>query len=168
VLRPRNWLLALAVLFVAIQLVPYGRNHTNPPPGQQPSWDTPRTRELATRACFDCHSHETRWPWYSSIAPVSWRMQSHVDEGREHLNFSALELGREEPSEAAAELAKGAMPLEDYLLFHPEARLTAREKQDLVAGFEATFGTEAGGERGPGRLEDERERGESGGGEGPG
>ena len=65
-------LLAIGGLFVLIQLVRFGRNHTNPPVAQEPSWDSTETRALAERACFDCHSNETVWPWYSNIAPVSW------------------------------------------------------------------------------------------------
>ena len=56
---------------LAIQLIPYGRRHTNPPLVGEPVWDQAATRALAARACFDCHSHETRWPWYSHLAPVS-------------------------------------------------------------------------------------------------
>ena len=66
---------AMLGLLCLAQLVPYGRAHTNPPVVREPSWDSPRTRELAVRACFDCHSHETRWPWYSNVAPVSWLVQ---------------------------------------------------------------------------------------------
>jgi mono/diheme cytochrome c family protein len=63
------------VAFVGIQLVPYGRAHTNPPIAGEPAWDAPATRALAKQACFDCHSHETEWPAYASIAPVSWLVQ---------------------------------------------------------------------------------------------
>ncbi len=55
--------------FLLIQLVPYGRNHTNPPVIQEPAWDSPQTQELFTRACADCHSNTTVWPWYSNVAP---------------------------------------------------------------------------------------------------
>jgi hypothetical protein len=134
---------ALVVLFLAIQLVPFGRAHTNPPNARLAAWDSPRTEDLARRACFDCHSNETRWPWYASIAPVSWRIQSHVVEGREKLNFTAFDPGREKVAEAAEEagevVTKGEMPPRDYLLLHPEARLTAAEKQALAAGLQATF-----------------------------
>jgi mono/diheme cytochrome c family protein len=61
---------------------------TNPPVIAEPEWDSPRTRELARRACFDCHSNETRWPLYSRFAPVAYTLASNVQEGREHLNFS--------------------------------------------------------------------------------
>ena len=71
----RLWLLRGFVIvivgFLAIQLVPYGRTHTNPPVTAEPAWDSPQTRALAVRACFDCHSNETVWPWYTSIAPIS-------------------------------------------------------------------------------------------------
>ena len=68
----------LVGLFVVMQAVPYGRDHTNPPVIVEPAWDSPRTRELAVRACFDCHSNETKWPSYSHVAPLSWVVQRHV------------------------------------------------------------------------------------------
>lgn len=130
-------------LLLLVQLVPYGRNHTNPPPGNEPDWNSPRTRELARRACFDCHSHETRWPWYSSIAPLSWRVQSHVDEGRRNLNFSAFEPANRRMAHSAGEAGEvvdeGEMPLQDYLLMHADARLSLVEKRELAMGLEATF-----------------------------
>ena len=88
----RRWLFrAGAGLFgvlLAIQLVPYGRGHRNPALRSEPPWDSPATRELARQACFDCHSNETQWPAYASIAPASWLVQHDVDEGRAALNFS--------------------------------------------------------------------------------
>jgi hypothetical protein len=143
----------LVAVLALIQLVPYGRAHTNPPPGATPAWDSPRTQELARRACFNCHSNETRWPWYASIAPLSWRIQTHVNEGREKLNFSAFAPANHEVAEAAGEagktVRKGEMPPQDYLLMHPEARLTAEEKLALAAGLDATFAAFAeSGEKG--------------------
>lgn len=144
--RPRTLALALGIpvlLFAALQLVPYGRNHTNPPEGTLVAFDSPETRKLAERACFDCHSNRTKWPWYSNIAPLSWRIQGHVDEGREKLNFTAFDPASKDMAEAAGEAGEevtdGKMPLNDYLLAHPEARLTAAEKQTLVAGLDRTF-----------------------------
>jgi len=62
-----GWALAaLVALFLLVQAVPYGRSHTNPPVTAEPRWDTPQTRALAARACFDCHSNLTKWPWYST------------------------------------------------------------------------------------------------------
>jgi hypothetical protein len=139
----KTGLVTLAAVLVAIQFVPYGRQHTNPSDGVLASFDSPSTRDLAARACFDCHSNRTQWPWYSSIAPISWRVQRHVDEGREALNFSAFDPTREEVAEAAGEagetVAEREMPPNDYLLMHPEARLTPVERQALTRGLEATF-----------------------------
>src|ERR1043166_2862601 len=79
--RLRQGAIALAILAVAIQLVPYGRTHAEYPVVQEPQWDAPQTRVLAVRACFDCHSNQTTWPWYSQVAPVSWMLARHGKEG---------------------------------------------------------------------------------------
>jgi hypothetical protein len=150
--------LAVVLLFVAIQLVPFGRQHANPPVVQEPAWDSPQTRELARRACFDCHSNETIWPWYSNIAPVSWLVRRDVDEGRQHLNFSEWgqsrqELGNHEhgSEEIAESLQRGQMPPFYFLITHPEARLSAQEKRALIQGLIATTGAGGGeGEEGEG------------------
>ena len=131
------------MVFLLIQLVPYGKDHTNPPVTGEPAWDTPRTKELAKRACFDCHSNETVYPWYSNVAPVSWLVQNDIDEGRGYLNFSEWEAGSKRAQRAALEVEEqvtsGKMPLPIYLLQHPEARLTDAEKQELLKGFEASL-----------------------------
>jgi len=134
--------LAAIVVFVLIQLVPYGRDHENPPVVAEPAWDTPKTRELFFRACKDCHSHETTWPWYGSIAPASWLLQRDVEEGRSHFNVSRWGQGKQDADEAASMVRKGEMPPWFYLPAHPEARLTDSEKQELIRGFVATFGDE--------------------------
>ena len=78
----------VALLFMAIQFYPYGRDHANPPTSLEPPWDSPQTRLLAVRACFDCHSNDTVWPWYTDVAPISWLAQADIASGRESLNFS--------------------------------------------------------------------------------
>jgi hypothetical protein len=137
-------LLGVAVAgFLLIQLVPYGRDHTNPPVTGEPAWDSPRTRELAKRTCFDCHSNEPVYPWYSNVAPVSWLVMHDIEEGRGNLNFSEWETGSKRAQRAADEvgevISSGQMPLPIYLLQHPEARLTDTEKQELIKGFEASL-----------------------------
>jgi hypothetical protein len=132
----RKLALTFVGLFVVAQLVPYGRSHENPQTAHEPSWDSPRTRLLASRACFDCHSHETRWPWYTHVAPASWLAQAHVDEGRHKLNFSAFESGSTKAAREAAEAVReGFMPLPSYLWLHPEAALTPAEKRELEQGL---------------------------------
>lgn len=129
--------------FLLIQLVPYGKDHTNPPVTGEPAWDTPRTKELAKRACFDCHSNETVYPWYSNVAPVSWLVAHDIEEGRGYLNFSEWQAGSKRAQRAALEVGdqvtEGNMPPSVYLLQHPEARLTDAEKQELLKGFEASL-----------------------------
>jgi Haem-binding domain len=155
-MKPKTVMLGLAAgaaaVLVLLQAVPYGRNHTNPPVTGEPAWNAPRIEALARSACFDCHSNESRWPWYASIAPVSWRIQNHVDEGRGKLNFSAFDRPQEEATEAADVVRSGEMPPSDYLLMHPEARLSPADRQALADGFVATFGAGEGGERGEGRT----------------
>ena len=130
----------LVALFLLMQLVPYGRDHTNPPVIKEPEWNSPRTRELAVKACFDCHSNETIWPWYSNVAPMSWLVQRDVDEGRSKLNFSEWDRPQKEAHEASEQLQKGKMPLWFYVPLHPQARLSAEEKQALIRGLQATNG----------------------------
>jgi Haem-binding domain len=129
--------LGLLVVLIGIQLVPYGRDHTNPAGGRAIAWDSPRTEQLMTDACMDCHSNLTRWPWYSNVAPVSWLVQHDVDEGRRELNLSTGEIQLEEMIEAIRE---GSMPPLQYKPTHPGAWLSEQEKQDLIRGLEATFG----------------------------
>src|SRR5262245_29166228 len=74
------------VTFLALQLVPYGWKHSNPPVQSEPPWPDAQTEQLARGACYDCHSNETEWPVYSYIAPVSWLVRSDVDEGRHEMN----------------------------------------------------------------------------------
>ena len=136
-------LVATLTTFLVLQLLPIGIGHTNPPVQSEPAWDSPQTRVLAERACYDCHSNETKWPWYSQIAPISWSVMDHVAEGREKLNFSTGGTG-EEAHEAGEEVLDGEMPPTYYTLLHPEARLTDAEKATLVAGLNATLGGEEG------------------------
>jgi hypothetical protein len=128
-------MIASIPVLLAIQLVPYGRAHENPPIADEPDWVEPHTRELAERACFDCHSNETRWPWYAHVAPASWLVQSHVDEGRRILNFSEWQRPYEEASESSEAVLEREMPPRSYLLAHAAARLTAAEREALARGL---------------------------------
>ncbi len=125
-----------------MQLVPYGRSHTNPPARDEPPWDSPSTRALAKHACFDCHSNETTWPLYAQIAPVSWLVQHDVDEGRAALNFSEWTRPQKEAHEAAKEVREQEMPPAIYQLMHGGARLSAADRDRLVNGLAKTLGEE--------------------------
>ncbi len=155
-----KFLTGAAIALVAIQLVPYGRDHKNPPTQGEPKWDSLRTSELFGRACKNCHSNETVWPWYSSVAPASWLIQYDVALGRAAFNVSELgrTTGENESDKAAGEVKEGKMPPFFYLPAHPEAKLTAEEKVELSKGLAATFGEKkTGGVNGK-----EGEKGEKG------
>lgn len=127
--------------FLLLQLIPYGHDHNNPPVVKEPAWDSSTTRALAQRACFDCHSNETAWPWYANIAPVSWMTQHDVEDGRRHLNFSDIENrrgereGREE-DETGESIAEAEMPPWYYVIVRPTAKLSSQEKKQLINGLQ--------------------------------
>jgi len=127
---------------VVIQAIPYGRSHSNPPITGEPLWATPRTRELMVRACFGCHSNEVKYPSYAGVAPISWVVQSHIDEGRQKVNYSEFDQRQRGADETLEVIVEGSMPPFYYTMFgrHPEAKLTESELQTLIAGIKATPG----------------------------
>lgn len=127
----------LALILVGIQFVPVER--TNPPITDEVRWDSERTRELAKKACFDCHSHETIWPWYTNIAPFSFVTARHVDYGREHLNFSNWSQPNVSFDEIKDVVHEGEMPLWNYLILHSDAKLTPEETEELLSGLYETY-----------------------------
>jgi mono/diheme cytochrome c family protein len=118
--------------FLLIQLVPYGRDHTNPPVTQAAAFAPGPGLELARGACFDCHSNETEWPWYTNIAPASWLAQRDVEGGRETVNFSEWDRPQAEVDELLEVIRDGDMPPTSYTLIHPGARLTDAERATLL------------------------------------
>jgi Haem-binding domain len=141
----RKWLIvgALTVLgaLLLIQLVPYRVD--NPPVRSEPAWDSPRTRELAVAACFDCHSNESHPTWWEKVAPLSWWITNHVKEGREALNFSEWGSGGNgEADDAAETVTEGSMPPDYYtwLGMHSDADLSPAERAELAAGLRKTMG----------------------------
>jgi hypothetical protein len=125
----------LVLLFGLIQLVPYGRDHTNPPITSEPAWDSPATRTLAKIACFDCHSNETIWPWYSNVAPMSWLVYRDVIEGRRRLNFSNWVSRPGSANEITEIITEGEMPPFQYTIIHRNAILDATQKRNLIQGL---------------------------------
>jgi hypothetical protein len=135
--------LVLAVLlggFILVQVIPYGHNHTNPPVVTELKWDSPRTKELAQRSCFDCHSNETIWPWYSNIAPGSWLIYSDVVEGRSRLNFSDWNNSSRRANEATEVVLEGRMPPFQYVIIHKNALLNSSEREELAKGLATSLG----------------------------
>ncbi len=139
-ITPGRVVLIVIVLFAVIQLVPYGKDHANPRIVREPFWDSPETRATFFRVCRNCHSNETEWPWYSSIAPLSWVVQSDVDEGRSEFNVSEWQRAKNKGDKAAQEVRDDEMPPWYYRPLHPEARLTGAERAAFVQGLVRTFG----------------------------
>jgi len=134
-----KWILLVAV---AIQIVPFGHSHTNPPVKKEPAWNSPQTADLVRRACYDCHSDETRVWWAVKVAPFSWLARSDIDEAKHHFNFSAWN-DRLTVAKMRQALAHG-MPPWQYTLVHSEARLSEAQKQELLQGFQASLDAHAG------------------------
>jgi len=122
----RVLLLLLLVAFVAIQFVPVER--TNPPVEAEID-APPEVAAILHRACYDCHSHETRWPWYARVAPASWLLERDVREARRKLNFSTWGSYNEQRQarkieEIVEQTSEGEMPLWFYVPLHPSAKLS--------------------------------------------
>ena len=139
-------LVATLGTMIVIQAIPYGRSHSNPPITGEPEWATPRTRELMVRACFGCHSNEVKYPSYASVAPISWVVQSHVDGGRQSVNYSEFDKSQRRAKNTVLAVTSGFMPPSYYTQFgrHPEAKLTTAEMAELIAGLKATPGLSRG------------------------
>ncbi|MEZ5178189.1 MAG: heme-binding domain-containing protein [Acidimicrobiales bacterium] len=132
-------LLGALGVFLLIQMVPYRVD--NPPARDEPAWDSPETRALAERACFSCHSNETKVLSFEKVAPISWYVANHVKEGRSALNFSEWHTTPGEEADDAAESVGRGMPLSSYTAFglHKEAKLTAAEQRQLIDGLDRTI-----------------------------
>lgn len=125
------------VLFAAIQLVPYGWRHPNPPVSQDAPWPDGEAERIARSSCYDCHSNETDWPVYSYVAPMSWLVRRDVESGRDKLNFSEWDRDDGDADKAIETILEGSMPPDRYTLIHRDARLTDAEADRIVAPLEA-------------------------------
>lgn len=153
-LRNLTYLIMLSIVFMLALFVMQAaaKNRSNPPVIREPQWDSLETRDLAARACFDCHSNQTNWPLYSSLPIVAGLIEKHVNDGRKKLNFSEWATGRKQESgkEAAEKVFKpmhyaedDSIPQPPYSWTHPKARLSQAEKERLASGLIASLGTQA-------------------------
>ncbi|MEO6628952.1 MAG: heme-binding domain-containing protein [Aquihabitans sp.] len=131
-------LVGLGVFFL-MQLVPYRVD--TPPARDEPAWDSPNTRALAVRACFSCHSNETKVLPFEKIAPIQWYIANHVKEGRAALNFSEWNTAAGGEAHDAWEAVGDGMPPSYYTYFglHKESKLTPSEFQELTDGLKKTI-----------------------------
>ncbi|MGW8267021.1 MAG: heme-binding domain-containing protein [Longimicrobiales bacterium] len=146
----RNVVNGLAAALLIAQLVPYPPAE-NPPVGDEVPAPA-EVRSVLRTSCYDCHSNETVWPWYSGVIPAKWLVRNHVIEGRGHLNFSTWS---EYPPERAARkleevvemVEEGEMPVGSYVWLHGDAALSADEAALIL---DWARGLRASGNQGPG------------------
>jgi hypothetical protein len=132
-------LLGVIVLVLALS-IPAIALQTNPPTTAEPAWDSPLTRDLAQRACFDCHSNLTVWPPYARIPPVSWLVTFDTLRGRSELNFSEWTSRQSRKAgEIRKQVTSGEMPPRTYTPMHPSAVLSAPEREQLLTGLAASL-----------------------------
>ena len=127
--------LAVVIVLVGIQFIPVNRSN---PPVEEEILASTEVKAILKRACYDCHSHETIWPWYSQVAPASWLLAWDVAEGREELNFSTWNRYTQKKrdkiiKEIWEEVEEGEMPPWFYLPLHPDARLSENDHSVLRA-----------------------------------
>ena len=136
-------LAGIAVLLV-IQLVPYGRDHNNPPVRTAARFASPTANEIVANSCNDCHSNLTKWPWYTNVAPASWLVQNDVDGGRKVMNLSDWNRAQPELGEVVEAIKSGSMPPLKYKVMpnHSKARLSDAEKRQLIAAFQQLYTTQ--------------------------
>nr|WP_315027014.1 heme-binding domain-containing protein [uncultured Chryseobacterium sp.] len=136
-------LVVILVAFIMIQFFPIDK--TNPPP--TPGMDFLTIKKAPDHiaktirtSCYDCHSNETKYPWYANISPASWFVKNHIDEGRKHLNFSTFAVYEpqrqlDKLKECIEMIEKKEMPLESYYIGHQNAKLTDDQRTVLTNYF---------------------------------
>ena len=137
--RWKKIVLLLIVLFIGIQFIRPEKNQSNQVLASDISrvYGTPQdVQTILNKACNDCHSNYSEYPWYFNIQPVAWWMNHHIDEGKNHLNFSEFGSYRiakqyHRMKDCIDQIKQGDMPLDSYTWIHKNAILTATEKQTL-------------------------------------
>jgi hypothetical protein len=136
---------ALLVLLLGAQFIRPERSNPPADPGRDITVHLAVPAEIAAlldRSCRDCHSHQTRWPWYSQVAPVSWLVADDVNRGRESVNFSEwagydAEAARKHLRSICTEVEEGFMPVPIYVVLHRSAALSAGQVKAVCAWTEA-------------------------------
>lgn len=130
----KKLLIFTLLVLIGIQFVPMNVPAEMPTKADEELQTPAEVEAILKRACFDCHSNHTNFPWYSSIAPASWFTKMHVKEGREHMNFSTWANYDDEKKlkylqKIPKAIENNKMPLPSYLLIHNEAKLSEDDKK---------------------------------------
>jgi hypothetical protein len=135
----RTALIVFLVVFIGAQFVrPDRTNPASPAGGSLLSKAPPQVAAIIDRSCRDCHTNDTRWPWYTNITPTNWLIANHVHEGRDHVNFSTWSSYDEDEQDKflggiCSMTKRGRMPMPSYLLIHRDAKLSDADVAALCA-----------------------------------
>ena len=141
--RTLKWAgLGIVAFLLFIQLVPYGHAHSNPSVTKAAKWPPGPGQQIAEAGCYDCHSNLTKWRWYSNLAPASWLVTHDVEDGRGALNFSEWNKPQPDAGELTEKVSSGEMPPLQYKLIHGSARLSSKQKEQLVAAITQLYATD--------------------------
>lgn len=132
--------LVILVAFVGIQFVPTERNQSNSVPATDFMVVNAVPNAIKTKlqvSCYDCHSNNTKYPWYNKVQPTAWFLENHVNDGKSELNFNEWDLlsNRRKASKLRSiikQIESGEMPLDSYTLMHSAAEFSETEKQDMI------------------------------------
>lgn len=138
--KTRKVIVPIVLLIGVIQFIPFERSTVESEPNMAFRTTNAEVENILQKACMDCHSNQTEYPWYANVVPVNYFLENHIVEGREHLNFSEWnslpESDREHAVKEIVEVVeKKEMPMLPYWLVHWDAKLTDAERQTLVAYF---------------------------------
>jgi len=144
-LKRKHILPILGAIFIIIQF--FRIDKTNPPIDPKLDFVTTMNppadiKQKIVNACYDCHSHESKYPWYTNVAPLSWWIKGHINGGRKHLNFSKwaeYEKGKQDHKleECVDMIEKKWMPLFTYKWLHPESKMTDLERKQMINYFKS-------------------------------
>ncbi len=143
----RKIIISILALLVVIQFFRIDKSTpvTDPSSDFLTAMDVPDDiKAVINTRCYDCHSYNSTYPWYAEIAPVSWWLKHHINEAREHLNFSewtsySPKKANHKLEECYEEVKEGEMPLESYTWMHSEAILSVQERKKLAAYFQILY-----------------------------
>lgn len=131
----KRTLLIFFIIFILMQFIQTNKENIAQEKNLEMKVDNIEVYNILKTACYDCHSNETVWPWYSKIAPFSWVVSNHVTEGKKALNFSTWEnYNQEEKDEKIKDIyrtAYASMPLPSYIFAHENADLT-KEQRNMI------------------------------------
>lgn len=149
-------MLILLSVFVLMQFIRPTKNQSH---GQEPATDITRpyvvpneVQSILKNACYDCHSNNTRYPWYADIQPISWLMAAHIKNGRKELNFNeygnySSKRQRNKLKRMKEQLEENKMPLSSYTLIHRDAKLTTRQLEQVTKWIDSALNViETGGD----------------------